>query len=37
MIKKMTVYQVDAFAYRPFPGDRVAICPLEEWLANEVM
>ena len=31
------IYQVDAFADRAFSGNPAAICPLEEWLPDEVM
>jgi PhzF family phenazine biosynthesis protein len=31
------IYQVDAFTDRPFGGNPAAVCPLEEWLDDEVM
>ena len=31
------MYQVDAFASRPFAGNPAAICPLEAWLDDEQM
>lgn len=34
---KIKQYQVDAFADRVFTGNPAAICPLQEWLADEVM
>ena len=34
---ELTLYQVDAFADRPFAGNPAAICPLTEWLPDEVM
>jgi PhzF family phenazine biosynthesis protein len=34
---KIPLYQVDAFAGRPFAGNPAAICPLEKWLPDEVM
>ena len=34
---KLTQYQVDAFATRIFEGNPAAVCPLEQWLDNELM
>jgi PhzF family phenazine biosynthesis protein len=34
---KINVYQVDAFANKPFEGNPAAICPLEEWLPDQAM
>lgn len=34
---KLKQYQVDAFASRVFEGNPAAICPLDEWLPDEVM
>jgi PhzF family phenazine biosynthesis protein len=34
---KINVYQVDAFANKPFEGNPAAICPLEEWLPEQAM
>lgn len=31
------IYQVDAFASRVFAGNPAAVCPLDDWLADEVM
>ncbi|RYE89363.1 MAG: PhzF family phenazine biosynthesis protein, partial [Cytophagaceae bacterium] len=31
------IYQVDAFARRPFAGNPAAVCPLAEWLPDETM
>src|ERR1700733_7154688 len=31
------LYQVDAFAERPFSGNPAAVCPLEAWLPAETM
>ena len=31
------IYQVDAFASRPFEGNPAAVCPLDEWLPDEQM
>jgi PhzF family phenazine biosynthesis protein len=35
--KKLTIYQVDAFAKEVFRGNPAAICPLDEWLDAELM
>lgn len=34
---KLAIYQVDAFASQTFEGNPAAVCPLEEWLSDEVM
>jgi PhzF family phenazine biosynthesis protein len=34
---RILIYQVDAFASRVFEGNPAAVCPLEEWLGDEVM
>jgi len=34
---KIPLYQVDAFAGRPFAGNPAAICPLEKWLPDEIL
>jgi PhzF family phenazine biosynthesis protein len=34
---RIPMYQVDAFAGRPFAGNPAAICPLEAWLDDERM
>jgi len=34
---ELTLYQVDAFANKPFEGNPAAICPLSEWLPDELM
>lgn len=34
---RIPLYQVDAFAGRPFEGNPAAVCPLDEWLPDEVM
>lgn len=34
---KIPVYQVDAFAERVFAGNPAAVCPLAEWLSEEMM
>jgi predicted PhzF superfamily epimerase YddE/YHI9 len=32
---RIPIYQIDAFARRPFEGNPAAVCPLETWLADE--
>ena len=34
---KIPIYQVDAFAKEPFEGNPAAVCPLDEWLPDELM
>lgn len=34
---KIPLYQLDAFSDRPFAGNPAAVCPLEAWLADDVM
>ena len=34
---ELTIYQVDAFASKIFEGNPAAICPLEQWLTDELM
>jgi len=34
---RISLYQIDAFAERLFAGNPAAVCPLEEWLPDEVM
>lgn len=34
---RIPIYQVDAFAERLFGGNPAAICPLEDWLTDELM
>lgn len=34
---KLTLYQVDAFSRQPFKGNPAAVCPLDEWLPDELM
>ena len=34
---EITLYQIDAFANKPFEGNPAAICPLKEWLPDELM
>lgn len=34
---KIDVYQVDAFASKPFEGNPAAICPLADWLPDDTL
>ncbi|MFI4948571.1 MAG: PhzF family phenazine biosynthesis protein [Alphaproteobacteria bacterium] len=34
---QIPLYQIDAFAERPFTGNPAAVCPLEAWLPDDVM
>jgi PhzF family phenazine biosynthesis protein len=34
---KLPLYQIDAFANKPFEGNPAAICPLDDWLPDELM
>lgn len=34
---ELMLYQIDAFADRPFEGNPAAVCPLSEWLSDELM
>ncbi len=34
---KQKIYQVDAFAEEVFTGNPAAVCPLEDWLSDEIM
>jgi PhzF family phenazine biosynthesis protein len=34
---KLPLYQVDAFASRPFAGNPAAVCPLEAWIDDRLM
>ena len=33
----LTIYQVDAFAENVFQGNPAAVCPLQEWLADDLL
>lgn len=33
----MKIYQIDAFAKKVFSGNPAAVCPLDEWLSDEIM
>ncbi len=37
MKKTQTIYQVDAFTEKIFGGNPAAVCPLENWLPNDLM
>jgi predicted PhzF superfamily epimerase YddE/YHI9 len=34
---RIPLYQIDAFADRPFTGNPAAVCPLDAWLPDELM
>lgn len=34
---ELPIYQVDAFASKPFEGNSAAVCPLVKWLPDELM
>ncbi len=34
---KLTIYQVDAFTSNLFGGNPAAVCPLQQWLSDELM
>ncbi len=34
---KIPIYQIDAFAEETFQGNPAAVCPLKEWLPDEIM
>jgi PhzF family phenazine biosynthesis protein len=34
---RLPLYQIDAFADGPFTGNPAAVCPLEDWLSDDVM
>lgn len=34
---ELEIYQVDAFTHQTFKGNPAAICPLEQWIDDEVM
>lgn len=36
-MKKLPIYQVDAFTTELFGGNPAAVCPLPEWLPDEIM
>jgi PhzF family phenazine biosynthesis protein len=34
---ELSLYQIDAFASKLFEGNPAAVCPLDEWLSDEIM
>ncbi len=36
-MKKIKIYQIDAFTDKVFSGNPAAICPLEEWLSDDIL
>ena len=34
---EIILYQIDAFASKLFEGNPAAVCPLDEWLPDEIM
>jgi PhzF family phenazine biosynthesis protein len=34
---ELTLYQIDAFASKLFEGNPAAVCPLDQWLSDEIM
>ncbi|MCI0505787.1 MAG: PhzF family phenazine biosynthesis protein [Gammaproteobacteria bacterium] len=34
---ELTLYQIDAFASKAFEGNPAAVCPLEQWLPDDLM
>lgn len=36
-LMKLDIYQIDAFAERPFEGNPAAVVPLEDWLPDSIM
>ncbi|MFC6101576.1 PhzF family phenazine biosynthesis protein [Olivibacter domesticus] len=34
---KLTIYQVDAFAEKVFKGNSAAVCPLTEWMSDDIL
>jgi PhzF family phenazine biosynthesis protein len=37
LMKSFPIFQVDAFADRIFTGNPAAVCPLDEWLPDDIM
>ena len=33
----LQIFQVDAFTKKPLSGNPAAVCPLDEWLADDLM
>jgi PhzF family phenazine biosynthesis protein len=34
---ELDLYQIDAFASKPFEGNPAAVCPIDDWLSDELM
>ena len=34
---KIPIYQIDAFTNEIFKGNPAAVCPLEEWISNDLL
>ncbi|MEE8045849.1 MAG: PhzF family phenazine biosynthesis protein [Dehalococcoidia bacterium] len=34
---KIPIYQIDAFADKPFSGNPAAVCPLDKWIPDDIM
>ena len=34
---KQKIYQIDAFADKVFSGNPAAVCPLDQWLSDDVL
>ena len=34
---EIPIFQIDAFSDQPFSGNPAAICPLQEWLPDEIL
>ena len=34
---RIPLHQIDAFATEPFRGNPAAVCPLEDWLPDDLM
>ena len=34
---KLDIYQIDAFADKVFEGNPAAVCPLEEWVSDDLL
>ena len=34
---KLPIFQIDAFAEAPFQGNPAAVCPLDDWLPDELL
>src|SRR5690606_22925872 len=34
---RLNIYQIDAFADKVFSGNPAAVCPLEQWLSDDIL